>query len=112
MAARYGHPGISRTTDFVERRYWWPNLRKDVADYVRGCGDCQRHKVNNQPTKAPLQPIYPSPEAKPFEVITVDVACVTHASRVRALLCGGQTILRQPSCRWRGKRSRRLPLER
>jgi hypothetical protein len=68
----YGHPGISRTIDFVERRYWWPNLRKDVADYVRGCGDCQRHKVNNRPTKAPLQPIYPSPEAKPFEVIAVD----------------------------------------
>jgi hypothetical protein len=43
----YGHPGISRTTDFVERRYWWPNLRKDIVNYVRGCGDCQRHKVNN-----------------------------------------------------------------
>jgi hypothetical protein len=68
----YGHPGISRTIDFVERRYWWPSLRKDVADYVRGCGDCQRHKVNNRPTRAPLQPIYPSPEAKPFEVIAVD----------------------------------------
>jgi hypothetical protein len=37
----YGHPGISRTTDFAEQHYWWPNLRKDVADYVRGCGDCQ-----------------------------------------------------------------------
>jgi hypothetical protein len=37
----YGHPGISRTTDFAEQRYWWPNLRKDVADYVHGCGDCQ-----------------------------------------------------------------------
>jgi hypothetical protein len=68
----YGHPGIRRTTNFVERCYWWPYLQKDVADYVRGCGDCQRHKVNNRPTKAPLQPIYPSPEAKPFEVIAVD----------------------------------------
>jgi hypothetical protein len=43
----YGHPGISQTNDFVERCYWWPDLRKDVADYVRGCGDCQRHKVNH-----------------------------------------------------------------
>jgi hypothetical protein len=68
----YSHPGIRRTNNFVERCYWWPNLRKDVTDYVHGCGDCQRHKVNNRPTKAPLQPIYPSPEAKPFEVIAVD----------------------------------------
>ena len=43
----YGHPGIARTVDFVERSYWWPGLQRDVAEYVRGCGECQRHKVNN-----------------------------------------------------------------
>ena len=30
----YGHPGISRTVDFVERSYWWPGLRGDIAEYV------------------------------------------------------------------------------
>ena len=68
----YGHPGITRTIDFMERSYWWPGLRRDVAEYVRGCGECQRHKVNNRPTKAPLQPIYPRENATPFEVITLD----------------------------------------
>jgi hypothetical protein len=47
-------------------------LAEDVTEYICGCGDCQRHKVNNQPTKVPLQPIYPLPEAKPFEVIAMD----------------------------------------
>ena len=68
----YGHPGITRTVDFVERSYWWPGLRRDVAEYVRGCGECQRHKVNNRPTKAPLQPIYPRDNAAPFEVVALD----------------------------------------
>ena len=68
----YGHPGITRTIDFVERSYWWPGLRRDVAEYVRGCGECQRHKVNNRPTKAPLQPIYPHKNATPFEVVALD----------------------------------------
>ena len=68
----YGHPGIARTVDFVERSYWWPGLRRDVAEYVRGCGECQRHKVNNRPTKAPLQPIYPQDNATPFEVVALD----------------------------------------
>jgi len=68
----YGHPGISRTTDFVERQYWWPGLRKDVQQYVQGCADCQRNKVNNRPTRASLQPIFPTPEAMPFETIAVD----------------------------------------
>ena len=68
----YGHPGISRTVELVERSYWWPGLRRDIAEYVRGCGECQRHKVNNRPTKAPLQPIYPQDNATPFEVVALD----------------------------------------
>jgi hypothetical protein len=68
----HGHPGINRTIQIVERNYWWPQLRQDVKDYVQGCADCQRHKVNNRPTKAPLRPIYPKPEAMPFETIALD----------------------------------------
>ena len=68
----YGHLGIARTVDFVERSYWWPGLRRDVVEYVRGCGECQQHKVNNRPTKAPLQPIYPRDDATPFEVVALD----------------------------------------
>src|SRR6202453_1418050 len=54
----HGHPGISKTVQIVERTHWWPKLKQDVVDYVKGCTDCQRMKVNNRPTKAPLQPIY------------------------------------------------------
>ena len=68
----YGHPGITRTVDFVEHSYWWPGLRRDVAEYVRGCGECQQHKVNNRPMKAPLQPIYPRENTTPFEVVALD----------------------------------------
>ena len=59
----YGHPGISKTTQIVERTHWWPRMKLDVMDYVKGCAECQHHKVNNRPTKAPLQPIYPKAEA-------------------------------------------------
>jgi hypothetical protein len=68
----HGHPGINRTIQIVECNYWWPQLCQDVKDYVQGCTDCQRHKVNNRPTKAPLRPIYPKPEAMPFETIALD----------------------------------------
>ena len=68
----YGHPGIARTIQLVERTTWWPNLRKDVAAYVKGCADCQRNKVNNRPTRVPLQPIYAKEDATPFEVVAID----------------------------------------
>ena len=41
-------------------------------EYVQGCEECQQHKVNNQPTRAPLQPIYPIRNATPFEVVALD----------------------------------------
>jgi len=68
----YGHPRIKRTAQLVARQYWWPQLIRDVMDYVKGCTECQRHKVNTQPTRAPLQPIFPTPEAMPFATIALD----------------------------------------
>ena len=68
----YGHPGISKTTQLVEHDYWWPQMKLDIADYVKGCAECQQHKVNNQPTRAALRPIYPKLKAMPFETIAID----------------------------------------
>jgi hypothetical protein len=42
----FGHPGISKTIQLTERLYWWPQMRIDIMEYVKGCADCQRHKVN------------------------------------------------------------------
>jgi hypothetical protein len=68
----HGHPGIARTIQLVERDSWWLGLRREVTEYVKGCAECQRHKVNNRPTKAPLEPIWAKPEATPFETVAVD----------------------------------------
>ena len=68
----YGHPGISKTTQLVKRDYWWPKMKLDIMDYVKGCAECQRHKVNNRPTRAPLNPIYPKAKAMPFETVAID----------------------------------------
>jgi hypothetical protein len=47
-------------------------MRLDIMEYVKGCAECQRHKVNTRPTKALLQPIYPKLEAAPFETVALD----------------------------------------
>jgi hypothetical protein len=68
----YGHPGISRTTALTERHYWWPRMRQEICNYVGRCTDCQRNKVNTQARKALLTPIFPNPEAMPFETVAMD----------------------------------------
>ena len=47
-------------------------MKMDVVNYVRGCAECQWHKINNRPTQAVLRPIYPKPEAMPFETVAID----------------------------------------
>ncbi len=37
----YGHLGINKTYQLTSRRYWWPNMHKDVMEYVKGCTECQ-----------------------------------------------------------------------
>ena len=45
-----GHFGIDKTRELVGRKYYWPSLRKDVKDYVRGCDICLATKnVRHKP---------------------------------------------------------------
>ena len=35
-----GYFGIKKTCELIARKYYWPTLRRDVEDYVRGCDVC------------------------------------------------------------------------
>ena len=67
-----GHPGISNTAWAITRDFWWPALKKDVTEYMKGCSICQSRK--NQPNKAqpPLFPIPSETYSTPFSSIAMD----------------------------------------
>ena len=45
-----GHFGIDKTKKLVGRKYYWPSLKKDVENYVRGCDICLASKaVHHKP---------------------------------------------------------------
>ena len=67
-----GHPGVSLTTHLIRQHLWWPKIASEVEQYVKGCAECQRNKVNTQGRKAPLSPIFPQPNATPFSTIAMD----------------------------------------
>src|SRR6266702_7403905 len=66
------HPGIANTTALLKQNYWWPNLKKDVEEYVKGCTVCQANKINTHHQKPHLYPITMDPKAQPFEVVAMD----------------------------------------
>ena len=40
-----GHFGIEKTRELIARKYYWPTLRRDIKDYVRGCNVCLASKA-------------------------------------------------------------------
>ena len=40
-----GYFGIEKTRELLSRKYYWPTLRRDVDNYVRGCDVCLASKA-------------------------------------------------------------------
>jgi len=51
------HPGSTKMYRDLKLRYWWPGMKKDIADYVTRCLTCQQVKVEHQVPSGLLQPI-------------------------------------------------------
>ena len=82
-----GHMGINKTYEKILNYFYWPNVRKDVAEFCRSCHACQMvGKPNQTIPKAPLKPI-PAVE-EPFSRIIVD--CVGPLPKTRS---GNQYLL-------------------
>lgn len=47
------HTGVRATRKLVSSRFVWPNLKKDIATFVKGCMSCQSSKIHRH-TAAPL----------------------------------------------------------
>lgn len=82
-----GHLGVNKTHRKILNNFYWPNLRKDVAEYCRSCHACQMvGKPNQTIQKAPLQPLLAVQE--PFSLVIID--CVGPLPRTRS---GNQNLL-------------------
>jgi hypothetical protein len=64
------HPSSTKMYRDPKHHYWWPNMKKEIAEYVSKCGICQQVKVEHQRLVGPLQPLQ-IPEWK-WEMITMD----------------------------------------
>jgi len=56
-----GHGGAKRTTTFLKKSYYWPNLKNCAEEYVKTCLTCQQNRTLNKKQAGLLQPL-PIPE--------------------------------------------------
>jgi hypothetical protein len=64
------HLGYQKKIIAVRSQFFWLGMKKDVADYITQCMECQKVKANHRHPVGLLQPL-PIPENK-WEVITMD----------------------------------------
>ncbi len=65
-----GHGGAKRTTTFIKKSYYWPDLKESAKDYVKTCLTCQQNRTLNKKQAGLLQPL-PIPE-RPWESVSMD----------------------------------------
>lgn len=65
-----GHFGRDKTEALLSRKYWWPSLKKDVAERVASCGTCQVMKARHHRPYGEAQAL--SLPSRPWEEITLD----------------------------------------
>ena len=66
-----GHLGRQRTIIKVTERYWWPNMIKEIKEWLLTCPECQQRR--NPKNKPPLLPRPGVTANKPFQVVAVDI---------------------------------------
>ena len=56
--SRYSvHPGTTKMYRDLKEYYWWPNMKKEVTEWVNKCLTCQRVKAEHQRPSGLLQPL-------------------------------------------------------
>ncbi|KAL3220845.1 hypothetical protein MRX96_005282 [Rhipicephalus microplus] len=86
-----GHIGVEETRDLIQRKYWWPLMRKDIREYVDSCHTCQT--INARTTRNEGCLILCDIPTEPNAVISLDhmgllnekgdyiLVCIDHATR-------------------------------
>ena len=69
-----GHLGIDRTYTAIRFKYFWPNMYRDITEYIESCIQCQKAKRHFHARKAPLTPM---PISNAFERWHMDILELT-----------------------------------
>ena len=65
------HQGQSQSLLFMQERFWWPGMARDLGNRIRKCGRCKKFEAT--PPVAPLRPLACS---RPRELLHVDFTSI------------------------------------
>jgi len=64
------HPGPTKICQDLKRLFWWPGMKKEIAEFIYACLVCQNSKIEHQKSSGLMQPLF-VPEWK-WDSISLD----------------------------------------
>ena len=64
-----GHLGEAKIYGMLSKQYWWPQMRRDIAQWCKSCLSCATRQVG----RAVKPPLTPMPVGGPFDRVRTDV---------------------------------------
>jgi len=50
-----GHRGMNKTYEAIKMHYKWPNMRREIEEYVKICAKCQLNKILRRKKRARME---------------------------------------------------------
>ena len=73
-----GHEGVAKTRFNLTKKYWWPCMDRDIAEFLKNCGNCQKAKESR---KTPPNLLTPSSGCdKTYQRVHLDMIAAPVAS--------------------------------
>jgi hypothetical protein len=57
LSSQYLVPGATKMYQYMKKLFWWPGMKKEIAEFVYKCLTGLKIKVEHQRPSGPLQPI-------------------------------------------------------
>ena len=74
---RMGHQGIDMVEKLVRARFYWPNIRPDILNWITKCEHCNLAKMPHFKVRTPVHSIV---AREPLEVVAIDFTVLEPAS--------------------------------
>jgi hypothetical protein len=66
-----GHRGMNKKYKAIRTKYNWPDMKKEIEDYVKKCKSCQVNKALGPRNRAPME--ITTAAERPFEKCALDI---------------------------------------
>jgi hypothetical protein len=66
-----GHRGMNKTYRAIKNKYSWPNMKREIENYIKQCKSCQVNKILRPRGKVPME--ITTTAHQPFEKCCLDI---------------------------------------